>query len=54
MEQRSLDLTDDTSDEYFQNLPLNHQHDLIDLMAKLILTVFQSTQEEDYDDTKSK
>lgn len=53
MDQRSLDLTDGISDEHFQNLPLNHQHEVTDLMAKLILTVFQSTQEESYDDTKS-
>ena len=34
MEQRSLDLTDDTSHQYFQNLPLNQQREVIDLMAK--------------------
>ena len=54
MEQRSLDLTDDTSHQYFQNLPSNHQREVIDLMAKLIMTVFQSIQDETYDDSQSK
>jgi hypothetical protein len=54
MQQQSLDLTDDTSDQYFQNLSSNHQREVIDLMAKLIMTVFQSIQEETHDDSQPK
>ena len=54
MQQQSLDLTDDTSDQYFQNLSSNHQCEVIDLMAKLIMAVFQSIQEETHDDSQSK
>lgn len=50
MDQRSFDLNDDKPHEIFKKLPKEQQHEVMQLMACLIVAVFQLPKDKDHDD----